>query len=966
MANRFPLVLDTEDGNKIKEIQTGDNLYLADNSITGVQNITALGTIDAAQIKVAGEHLVAQQFADLTDTPSTFTGSESQFVKVKADGTGLEFSSLGSLGTIQLNTISVDVSVIPTVNNVGTIGTDNFKFNEVVATTLRGNLAAYDGSIVFNATTGKVSYAALQGAPVFLSEFTDDIGFVTSTALGTQIAALYDDGITFNTDIQGSVFADDSSMIIDGVAGKVLGDVINSNITTTALVTNTAQITTTTATTINGPASGNLAIDAGASGTVDIGFGAATSVVNIGDAVIESFTQGRDLGVAKLTANTNLSITAGNRVKIDGGVPFRFSSVTTANQLAIGAEEGDVIYNTTTSRLQMYQGSAWKDVNGNVEATAGTSNFNDVVIAGNFTVTGTTTTVNTEEINLADNIINLNSNLGVAVAPTQDSGISINRGSATAKTFIWNETTDKWTIGAETFVAGTVEAAFTGILGGVTPAAVTATTVEGTTITASTGFVGNVTGNAAGAHTGTLDGDVTGSVFADDSTLLVDGVNGVIPAANLLGTATITVIGNVTGNLTGNADTVTNGVYTIGDQTIGGAKTFSSTIIGNLQGNVTGNITGNIDQETLAIGAATATTIGIGNAGSTTTINGTLASPAVISGSITADDSMSITTATGNGNAISIGPAGTNTAVNLTADEIKFFGAVTRSIDAVGGVVGDLKGSVVADDSTVMIDSVGGVVTGPVDTTTITGTTITASTTIKAGTIANLTGSDDIAVNAAGFININAGTDDAGLSKIQMDQTGINHIELTTTPKTPGDANDVANIAINAAATSGNVVIGTTSSTRNQTVTMHNATVNGTLVGSAQGAHTGSLTGDLVGSVYGDDSSTIIDGLAGKIVGPISRIVGDVQQISGPGAISLDALVTEITTTGADAYTLADGVVGQIKIIAMIVDGGDGTLTPTTLATGTTITFNDINDNISLLYTTNGWVNTANQGAVIA
>jgi len=36
MANRFPLVLDTADGNKIKEIQTGDNLYLSDNSITGV------------------------------------------------------------------------------------------------------------------------------------------------------------------------------------------------------------------------------------------------------------------------------------------------------------------------------------------------------------------------------------------------------------------------------------------------------------------------------------------------------------------------------------------------------------------------------------------------------------------------------------------------------------------------------------------------------------------------------------------------------------------------------------------------------------------------------------------------------------------------------------------------------------------------------------------------------------------
>jgi len=138
------------------------------------------------------------------------------------------------------------------------------------------------------------------------------------------------------------------------------------------------------------------------------------------------------------------------------------------------------------------------------------------------------------------------------------------------------------------------------------------------------------------------------------------------------------------------------------------------------------------------------------------------------------------------------------------------------------------------------------------------------------------------------------------------------------------------------------------------------------VTGNTTGLHTGIVDGDLTGSVFGDDSTVLVDGVAGKVVGPISRIVGDVQQISGPGVISLDTLVTEITTTGADAYTLADSVVGQIKIIAMIVDGGDGTLTPTTLATGTTITFNDINDNISLLYTTNGWVNTANQGAVIA
>jgi hypothetical protein len=47
--------------------------------------------------------------------------------------------------------------------------------------------------------------------------------------------------------------------------------------------------------------------------------------------------------------------------------------------------------------------------------------------------------------------------------------------------------------------------------------------------------------------------------------------------------------------------------------------------------------------------------------------------------------------------------------------------------------------------------------------------------------------------------------------------------------------------------------------------------------------------------------------------------------------------ITEIATTGANALTLANGAAGQIKIITMVVDGGDGTLTPTTFANGSTI-----------------------------
>ena len=113
------------------------------------------------------------------------------------------------------------------------------------------------------------------------------------------------------------------------------------------------------------------------------------------------------------------------------------------------------------------------------------------------------------------------------------------------------------------------------------------------------------------------------------------------------------------------------------------------------------------------------------------------------------------------------------------------------------------------------------------------------------------------------------------------------------------------------------------------------------------------------------DTALELDGNA-RTVKIAGGIVGSVQTISGPGAINLTSLHTEITTTGADAYTLANGVVGQIKIISMVVDGGDATVTPTTLATGTTITFDAVHDNVTLMYGANGWLPIAVQNAVIA
>ena len=97
------------------------------------------------------------------------------------------------------------------------------------------------------------------------------------------------------------------------------------------------------------------------------------------------------------------------------------------------------------------------------------------------------------------------------------------------------------------------------------------------------------------------------------------------------------------------------------------------------------------------------------------------------------------------------------------------------------------------------------------------------------------------------------------------------------------------------------------------------------------------------------------------------KTVATVQALSGAGAISLNTLHTALTTTGAQAQTLADGVAGQIKTISMVADGGDGTLTPATFANGSTITFNDVGDSVMLIYnTTGGWALVSNTGCTIA
>jgi hypothetical protein len=110
----------------------------------------------------------------------------------------------------------------------------------------------------------------------------------------------------------------------------------------------------------------------------------------------------------------------------------------------------------------------------------------------------------------------------------------------------------------------------------------------------------------------------------------------------------------------------------------------------------------------------------------------------------------------------------------------------------------------------------------------------------------------------------------------------------------------------------------------------------------------GALTGNVTGNVTGDVTATV-------------------QSLSGAGAVNITDMMTSLTTTGASqALTLANGTVGQIKIITHTVDGGSAVLTPTTKIGFSTVTFTAVGDSVSLIYSSAGWVIFGDRGVTIA
>jgi hypothetical protein len=95
-----------------------------------------------------------------------------------------------------------------------------------------------------------------------------------------------------------------------------------------------------------------------------------------------------------------------------------------------------------------------------------------------------------------------------------------------------------------------------------------------------------------------------------------------------------------------------------------------------------------------------------------------------------------------------------------------------------------------------------------------------------------------------------------------------------------------------------------------------------------------------------------------KVVNGIVAVAGSTTKAGGTLVVPITGRVCLMTTSGAEALTLANGAPGQVLVLTLVATGGDGTLTPATCTGFATLKFHTVKDTVTLLYIddTIGWV----------
>ena len=274
MATRYPLVLDTADNNKIKELPNGDNLNLSGNNIVNAVNITASGVISASSLSldsssftIGGQTLATVattgQYNDLSGRPTLFSGSYNDLTDkpilkdtiesldnvdtgTPNDNDVLQYNATlgryvpGSIGSVSLGSSNIQDLGNVQVTSVATnqvlkwngalFANANIAFSEITSkpTTLAGygiidaqeslvsgtNIKTVNGGSLLGSgdLTVATSFASLTGKPTTLA------GYGITDAQATLVSA------TNIKTINGATLLGSGDLTVSGSGGDVVDD----------------------------------------------------------------------------------------------------------------------------------------------------------------------------------------------------------------------------------------------------------------------------------------------------------------------------------------------------------------------------------------------------------------------------------------------------------------------------------------------------------------------------------------------------------------------------------------------------------------------------------------------------------------------------------------------------------------------------------------------------------------------
>ena len=555
-------------------------------------------------------------------------------------------------------------------------------------------------------------------------------------------------------------------------------------------------------------------------------------------------------------------------------------------------------------------------------STALTVDASGVTVAGNFTVSGTTTTVNSNTIALADNIITLNSD--ATGAPTQNAGIEVERGDEANVQLRWNEGSQKWTFtnngatyvpmatSTDDLTEGSTNQYFSTTRA---RTAINASSATGVSYNSSTGAIslGSIPNSSITNHSITING--TSVDLGGTRTLTTDDVADTGATNKYFTNAQARNAVSVTG---------TGLSYNSGTGVISSNATNANTASTVVARDASGNFTAGTITAALTGNASTASALA-----SARTI--ALTGDATASGSFdgSANFSQALTLATVNSN---VGSYGSATAIPVITVNAKGLvtGVSTTAVSIPSGALtftGDVTGSGTTGSSTALSISAlvvtNAMLAGSIANSKLTNSSVTVgSTAISLGssatTIAGLT-----SVTSTSFVGALTGNATTVTNGVYTTDVGtVTSTMIADGTITNGDINASAGIVDTKLAT-----ISTGGKVSNSATTATSANTASAIVARdasgnfTAGTITAALTGNVTGNVTGTSGSTtgnaatVTNGVYTTDTGTVtSTMIADGTIVNGDINASAAIAYSKLALTGAILNADLAGSIANTKL----------------------------------------------------